>query len=84
MESVSELKPARIHFPRLKQNGESLAHSREEDDVGDEAPRHLQEGRRSEEGHPGGEEDVQALFVSWTQGAQDSPQEPQVHVLSNH
>ena len=44
VESLSEFEPAGIHFPRLKQNGERLAYSREEDDVGDEAPRHLQEG----------------------------------------
>ena len=31
-------------FLAVKQNGESLAYSREEDDGGDEAPRHLQEG----------------------------------------
>jgi len=33
-----------IHFARLNKNGESLAFSCEEDDVGDEAPRHLKKG----------------------------------------
>ena len=76
-----------FYSSRLNKNGERLAHSRKEDDVGDEAPRHLQEGRWSEEGHPGGEEDLQEVFeVDGCAGSQDAPpppppQEP-LHVLN--
>ena len=42
--SVPDIPPLWVLFLAVKQNGERLAHTREEDDVRDEAPRHLQEG----------------------------------------
>ena len=85
MESLSYLRSHGIYSSRLNKNGERLAHSREEDDVGDEAPRHLQEGRWPEEGDPGGEEDVQEV-VRWPEGEAHppSPSPHELDLLSNH